>query len=223
MRAHYVPPAQLEVLLDPDATAWKSAGREELKLEGTPLGMQLTAHIRAAWAGRKIGSVEQVSVAAVHDGQVLAFRLEWSAAGGGVEPSDNHEFTDGAAVVLPSSPGAPIITMGAPGVAVNAWYWRADSEGARHVVAEGLGSSRTLDVELVRGRGAWKDGRWRVVIARALRVDTSEPIAQLEPGAETGFGVAVWDGNQGERAGIKAFSGPLWLELQLDAVPETTR
>jgi hypothetical protein len=62
-----------------------------------------------------------------------------------------------------------------------------------------------------------------VVIARALRVDTQEPIAQLEPGAETGFGVAVWDGNQGERAGIKAFSGPLWLELQLDAVPETTR
>ncbi|MBW2241895.1 MAG: hypothetical protein JRH01_07895 [Deltaproteobacteria bacterium] len=223
MRAHYVPPAQFETFLDPEAAVWKEAGREELKLEGTPLGMQLTAHIRAAWAGRKIGSVARASVAAVHDGQVLAFRLEWSAANGGREPADNHEFTDGAAVVLPSSAGAPIITMGAPGMAVNAWYWRADDERARHVVAEGLGSSRTVDVELVRGRGTWKDGRWCVVIARALRVDTQEPIAQLEPGAETGFGVAVWDGNHGERAGIKAFSGPLWHELQLDAVPETTR
>jgi hypothetical protein len=48
-------------------------------------------------------------------------------------------------------------------------------------------------------------------------------VAQLEPGAATGFGVAVWDGSGGERAGIKAFSGPLWQELQLDAMPTARR
>jgi DMSO reductase family type II enzyme heme b subunit len=223
MRARYVPTAELETLRDPEATAWKKVGSDDLKLEGTPLGMQLTAHIRAAWSERKIGSVERVSVAAVHDGRSLAIRLEWDAAKESREPADNDQFPDAAAVMLPSTPDSPIFTMGAPGQAVNVWYWRADDERARDVVAEGLGTSRTVDVELVKARGTWKEGRWRVVIARALRVDTSEPVAQLEPGARTGFGVAVWDGSRGERAGIKAFSGPLWQELQLDAMPTARR
>jgi len=223
MRARYVPTAQLEALLDPDAAGWKKVGSEDLKLEGTPLGLQPTAHIRAAWMERKIGSVARVAVAAVHDGRMLAFRLEWSAASESREPSDNDQFPDAAAVVLPSVPEAPAITMGAPGLAVNAWYWRADDERARNVIAEGLGTSRTVDGELVKGRGTWKEGHWRVVIARALRVDTQEPMAQLEPGADTGFGIAVWDGSQGERAGIKAFSGPLWLKLQIDTMPVATR
>jgi DMSO reductase family type II enzyme heme b subunit len=223
MRARYIPTAELEALRDPDAPKWKRAGSQELKLQGTPLGMQPTGHIRAAWSERKIGSVARVSVAAVHDGQVLAFRLEWSAASESREQKDNDQFPDAAAVMLPSAPNAPVFTMGAPGLAVNAWYWRADEERARNVVAEGLGTTRTLDDQLVRGRGAWKEGRWRVVIARALRVATDAPVAQLEPGAATGFGVAVWDGSGGERAGIKAFSGPLWQELQLDAMPTARR
>ena len=67
-----------------------------------------------------------------------------------------------------------------------------------------------------RGRGVWKEGRWQVVIARALRIDTKEPVAQIDVGATTGFAVAVWDGASSERGGIKAFSGD-WRELVLDA------
>jgi DMSO reductase family type II enzyme heme b subunit len=214
MRARYVPTSELEALLDPDAPEWSRAGSEDLKLEGTPLGMQPTGHIREAWSGRKIGSVARVAVAAVHDGRVLAFHLAWSAASESREPSDNDQFPDAAAVMLPSVPNAPVFTMGAPGLAVNVWYLRADDERARNVVAEGLGTSRSVDADLVKGRGTWKGGRWRVVIARALRVQSEEPIAQLEPGTTTGFGVAVWEGEHGERAGIKAFSGD-WRELRL--------
>jgi DMSO reductase family type II enzyme heme b subunit len=113
--------------------------------------------------------------------------------------------------------------MGAPGAAVNAWYWRADESGTgRHLVAEGLGTTRTLDTDIVRGAGVWKGGRWRVVIARALRVATDAPVAQLEPGTTTGFGVAVWEGEHGERAGIKAFSGD-WQDLKLDPMPTARR
>ena len=131
--------------------------------------------------------------------------------------SDTTSFPDGAAVLLPTSPAAPAITMGVPGIAVNAWYWRADeAEGGRHVVAEGLGTSRTLEAPRVRGRGVWKGGRWQVVLARSLRAESTEPLVQMEPGGTIGFGVAVWEGGHGERAGIKAFSGPLWLELRLE-------
>jgi hypothetical protein len=39
--------------------------------------------------------------------------------------------------------------------------------------------------------------------------------AQLEPGQETGFGVAIWEGSNRERAGIKAFSGD-WKPLIIE-------
>jgi DMSO reductase family type II enzyme heme b subunit len=173
--------------------------------------------------GREIGAVGSVSVSSVHDGSVLAFRLEWADAEEDAELSDTTSFPDGAAVLLPSVPGAPAMTMGAPGSAVTAWYWRADDAGGRgrHVVAEGLGTTRMVDEESVRSRGEWKEGRWRVVLARPLRVESGEPVAQLEVGAVTGFGVAVWEGSQGERAGIKAFSGD-WQELRIES-PATAR
>jgi len=98
---------------------------------------------------------------------------------------------------------------------VNAWYWRADAaDRGRHVTAEGLGTSRTLDVELVKTSGIWKEGRWRVVIARAM--DAGVPGAvRIQPGGEIGFGVAIWEGSHMERAGIKAFSGD-WKPLTID-------
>jgi DMSO reductase family type II enzyme heme b subunit len=211
----------VEALLDPDATAWRSAPPERLALEGTPLDMQPSAAIRAAWSQRRIGAIGRVAVAAAHDGRRLAFRLEWADASedrGG----DGDAFPDGAAVLLPSAPHAPVFTMGAPGMAVNAWYWRADGEHGRQVVAEGVGTTRTVDLELVRARAVWKEGRWRVVLARALRVATADPVAQLEPGAATGFAVAVWDGSAGERAGLKSYSGH-WRELRLAALPRARR
>jgi steroid C-25 hydroxylase gamma subunit len=222
MDASYVAQPGLDALLDPDSGVWRGVRSETLALEGTPLDLQPTEAIRAAWADRRIGSVERVAVAAIHDGSHLAFRLEWQSAresrGG-----DNDMFPDSASVLLPSVPHAPVITMGAPGMAVNAWYWRADDPTrGRNVVCEGLGSTRTLDTELVRAHGVWKEGRWRVVLARALRVNTSDPLAQLEPGELTGYSVAVWDGAAGERAGVKSYSGH-WRELRLAALPQSRR
>jgi hypothetical protein len=55
-----------------------------------------------------------------------------------------------------------------------------------------------------------------------MRVESSEPVAALAPGDATGFAVAVWDGSNAERAGIKAFSGD-WQELQIDALQTARR
>jgi len=111
--------------------------------------------------------------------------------------------------------------MGAVGMAVNAWYWRADENGrGRHVLAEGLGTTRTIDYELVRGNGVYRDKRWYVVITRALKVQSSENPVQLDPGQSTGFAVAVWEGGHSERAGIKSISGDDWIKLDLESAPE---
>ena len=65
-------------LLDPDDPAWARAGEDPLQLIGTPAGLQPTEAIRNTWIGRKIGAVERVQVKAVHNGELLAFRLEWA-------------------------------------------------------------------------------------------------------------------------------------------------
>jgi len=222
MRVSYVASLDLERVLDPSNDAWSATPSEEVALIGTPVGLQPTAAVRAAWTGKKIGAVERVALAALHDGKSLAFRLEWSDPTENREIADTTQFTDAAGVLLPSTAQSQVMTMGAPGAAVNAWYWRADGDQGRHVVAEGLGTSRTLDTTLVRGRGVWKEGRWHVVIARALRIDSRDPIAQLAAGEPTRFAVAVWDGASSERAGIKAFSGD-WRELVLDAAAPAGR
>jgi DMSO reductase family type II enzyme heme b subunit len=223
MRARYVSETDLEALRDPESAGWKPREALPIALMGTPLGMQPSEAIRVAWSDRRIGAVDRVRVAAAHDGRELAFHLEWADPTENGAGHDNDQFPDAAAVLLPSAPGAPLITMGQSGQAVNAWYWRADQASARNIVAEGLGTSRSVDDERVRARGVWKEGHWRVVIARALRVEGPEPVAQLRPGESGGFGVAVWDGGSGERAGIKSFSGPQWIDLQLDGLPSAGR
>jgi DMSO reductase family type II enzyme heme b subunit len=194
-----------------------------MKLEGTPLALQPTDAIRNAWMHKTIGAVSRVDVSAIHDGHVLAVRLEWEDPTENRQPGDNTDFPDAAAVLFPSVPRAPLVTMGAAAFAVNAWYWRADRETeVRHVVAEGIGTSRTVAIEASQASALWKGARWRVVITRALQVQSLDPLAQLRPGESTGFAVAIWDGAHGERGGIKAYTGPEWQPLQLEA-PKTAR
>jgi DMSO reductase family type II enzyme heme b subunit len=159
-----------------------------------------------------------VDVAAIHDGERIAFLLEWSDPVENSEITDNTAFPDGCGILFPTVPFAPMAIMGAVGMAVNAWYWRADENGrGRQLVAEGLGTTRTIDDQLVRGNGVYQNGRWRVVITRALKVESAEEPVQLRPGESIGFGVAIWEGSRDERAGLKAISGDDWIQLDLQA------
>lgn len=221
MEARYIPPTKLEVLLDPDSSVWGDAQPETLPLIGTPVGLQPTDLIRATWAYKKIGAISAVDVAAVHDGRTIALRLQWQDPNENREILDTDTFSDAVALLFPGTPGAPLAIMGTIGLPVNAWYWSADlPEQGRQVVAEGIGTTRTVDTELTKGRGMWKEGVWKVVITRPMQIQTSEPIVQIEPGKPTQVGVAVWEGSHAERGGIKAYSID-WRELKIEAVPSS--
>jgi DMSO reductase family type II enzyme heme b subunit len=221
MEARYIPPTKPEVLLDPDSPVWSESQPEILPLIGTPVGLQPTDLIRVTWAYKRIGMTSAVSVAAVHDGRTIAIRLEWQDGNENREILDTNVFADAAAILFPGVVGAPLAIMGTIGLPVNGWYWSADRQDeGRQVVAEGIGTTRTVDTDLTKGRGVWKEGVWKVVITRPLRIQTSEPIVQIEPGKPTKFGVAVWEGNNSERGGIKAYSID-WRELMIEAVPTT--
>jgi DMSO reductase family type II enzyme heme b subunit len=223
MQARYVDGIDLEQILDADSSVWRPAEPLALQLIGTPIGLQPAPAVMVTWATRRIGAVSRVEVSALHNGSEIAFRLQWEDPSEDQTLSDTTSFVDGAGILFPSVPGAPIGSMGGPKMPVNAWYWRADeNDSGRQVVAEGVGTTRPVDTSMVRGRGVWKGGDWRVVIARALRVQTSEPVAQLTPGDATQFGVAVWEGSNSERGGIKGYSIE-WQELVLEAAPTAGR
>ncbi len=218
MQVRHVPRFEVDAVLQPDAALWRAEKAEAVKLKGTPLDMQPSGAIKTSWAGKKIGAVEVVNVAAIHDGERIAFRLEWSDPIENREITDITDFPDGCGILFPAVEFAPMAVMGAVGMAVNAWYWRADENGrGRDVLAEGLGTTRTVDEELVKGNGVYVNGRWHVVITRVMKVQSTETLAQIEPGQTTGLGIAIWEGGHGERAGIKAISGDDWIKLEVEA------
>jgi len=80
--------------------------------------------------------------------------------------------------------------------------------------AIGLGSltSQPREHQTVRGHGIWADGKWRVVMVRALRT-ANERDTQFEPGGTVPVAFAIWDGAQGDRDGRKAVT--IWQRLEL--------
>ena len=79
-------------------------------------------------------------------------------------------------------------------------------------MAEGFGTMTVKPDQRADGRGAWKDGIWRVVITTPLWVE-SQGAAHLMPGGQTLVAFAVWDGGNREVGSRKAWSG--WLPLRL--------
>ncbi len=84
-----------------------------------------------------------------------------------------------------------------------------------NLIATGLGTltAQSPEHQTIKGQGIWVDGKWRVVMIRALRTD-NERDAQLTAGSTVPVAFAAWDGAQGDRDGGKAVT--VWQQLTLD-------
>jgi complex iron-sulfur molybdoenzyme family reductase subunit gamma len=204
-------------ITDPRDAAWKGVPREAVTLIGVPLGMQPSAYLTVSREQAKVGAVQKVVVGAVHDGRTVSFLLEWQDAQPDLSVTDTGTFPDGAALLFPIGDDAPLITMGAEGHPVEAWHWRADRPGRGICnVAVGLGTTRITSEDLVTANGVWESGRWSVVLSRALQVSSAQgEAAQLRVGAVGKVAFSVWEGSNGERGGLKAFS-PEWHSFTLE-------
>lgn len=209
MRSSRVP--DLQSWSEPDASAWSRVRAERVALTRTPLGLQPNPYLMTAWSTRPYGRLAALDVACVHDGDRVAFHLEWKDAS--EDLASGEAFPDAAAVALPVRGAPQLATMGAPDAPVHALHWVAGEDGVRSVLASGIGSSRPGPDVGGAARALWKDGGWRVVVSRSLAAPAEA--ASLAPGEASRIGFAVWDGANGERAGIKAFSID-WRPLELE-------
>lgn len=200
-------------LLNPAARQWTKAPAEDISLGGTPLHLQPTRYIRAAWAGKSIGAVRLLKVQAAHNRKDIVFRLEWDDETENKDHGDGSVFPDAAAVLFPLNGEAPLESMGSPEAPLNSWYWRANlPEGeAEDLIARGIGTEEVTQ-SFAQARAGWADGRWTVVLARPLVIEGEG--VQLSPGEPARVAFAVWEGSHQERAGLHSFS-KRWRELDI--------
>lgn len=101
---------------DPWSSVWDNAPAQVVPLS--------TQNIAPPFGG---GTVDTLTVRALHDGQRLFVLLEWADA----EPSETvnsaHAFADAAAVQFPANTAGsvPPFTMGGASAPVNIWQWKA--------------------------------------------------------------------------------------------------
>jgi hypothetical protein len=105
-----------EVPLDPMAAAWSQARAIEV-----PLTPQAAIMPRLSQA-----SIPTARLRSLHDGERIAFMLEWQDATRDASTNQVDRFRDAAAILLSLTPDVPNICMGAPGQLTNLWHWKAD-------------------------------------------------------------------------------------------------
>jgi DMSO reductase family type II enzyme heme b subunit len=122
-----------------------------------------------------------------------------------------YNFRDAALIQFPvkltGSSEKPHFFLGDGSHPVNLWYWMADknedsqANPVEDQNANGYKSpakNQPPDSQDVTGRGQFSNGRWRLVMKRALTTKDATNDIQLERGKLIPIAFHVWDGSNGE-------------------------
>lgn len=83
------------------------------------------------------------------------------------------------------------------------------------LIAKGFGTATTLGTQDALGKGEWKDGKWKVVLAKPMAASDDGETA-IEAGKDYSMAVAVWAGKELDAGGHKSPS-KLLLTLNVEA------
>jgi DMSO reductase family type II enzyme heme b subunit len=205
--------ASKEELLRLDSPQWSGAEEYVLEMATTPLANQPSPYIKATRDEKELGKVKEISMKCVHNGKGIFFHLKWKSEGQNLTIGDLDVFPDGVALLFPMKDDVetPIKEMGKADAPTNAWFWRADFDNKpKNQISEGLSTSLYTEESSIVASSEWKDGQWKLIIGRSFEVP--EEAAKLVAGGKKSFGIAAWEGANGERGGVKAFSKE-WRDL----------
>jgi len=193
----------LSEILAPDSAAWREMAESVVKLTPTPLDKQPSAYVQTAWQNRGHGQVVEVIVQALHNDDTLAIKLQWNAEQPNRSINDVNVYADACAILFPANgTTADLQTMGSPEQPVVAWHWRAGTDRPFAITAKGIGTVERAVEHGVQSRSRWLEGKWQVVLARALQSDAPS----MAGSAEIPVAFAVWSGAGSERGGLKSYS-----------------
>lgn len=202
-----------KALLDPTSSAWDGAKAQTFDLTPTPIALQPSPWIQGAFEKEKWGRLAKANMRMLHNGESIAVRVEWTVETPATSTTGPDEFADACAVMFPFVKDAPVV-MGSAGQWVNMWLWRADNFGPFAVTAAGIGTSERASDNALQATARYKDKSWQVVFARALEPANTRDHVPLKPGTGWQVAVALWQGANQERAGLKSYS-PHWTDLEI--------
>jgi DMSO reductase family type II enzyme heme b subunit len=140
-------------------------------------------------------------------------------------PREREVFRDSVALQFPvklkSGAKKPHFFRGDSSNPVNLWIWKSDLDDAGSNPVEDSnanGFKKPLKTQpekgqQVKGKGVWKNGRWRVVMKRPLQTEDLND-TQFEKGKMIPMALNAWDGSNGEHGMIMSLSA--WSFLYLD-------
>ncbi len=209
--------ASRDELLNLDSPVWANAKGLNLEMTATPLANQPSPYIKATRDEKEIGKVKALATKTVHNGKEVFFRFEWASPEPNTEIGDLDVFPDGVSILFAIKDGddCPIKEMGRENSPTNGWFWRADfKDKPKNQISRGLATSLYTEQSSLVSSSRWKDGTWSVIMGRTFKVSgKGEEAVQLKPGKKgKRIGFAAWEGANGERGGVKAFSKE-WREL----------
>lgn len=145
-------------------------------------------------------TVHSVQVKSVHNGQQMAVLL--------VYKDPTNDPGDGAALEFMVGDKKAHFAHGqtmaqVEGGPVNIWYWKNADSDVKDMWAKGFGTLTTQPHQDVKGKGAYKNGEWRVVFSRSMMDDDPQD-AQLPAGKFQNIAFAIWDGANNEKGAQKA-------------------
>ena len=170
-------------------------------------------------------TVTEMFVKSMHNREEVALLVTWHDPSPSIatadETGDDQGLDDALAVLFPTkiSDGAtrPYFLMGDARHAAYAWVWQASGE-VREGRAKGMTrfQEQPADAQDVRGRIAYADGRYQLLIHRSLRTEDKNDL-QLEAGAFIPIAFTAWDGSNGEVGTRCAVSTWYYLLLEKPA------
>ncbi len=138
----------------------------------------------------------------------------------GVRPPEVGTYNDGIAIQFAQAwqklpnPEKPYFIHGDIKRGTDIWKWESDAT-TKELEGRGLDAMSVRESANVKVSSAtWKDGRWQVVMKRALLTEDKEKSAQLEVGKNIPIVFFAWDGDAGEHDGKMALSTYYYLMLE---------
>ena len=196
---------------DPNAAIWNTAPQASF-----PMSPQVH------WQNRiQEVTVKDVKVRALHDGNQVAFLLEYA------DPTEDPD--DAAALEFMVGDKKAHFAHGQPmmqveGGPVNIWYWKNKDKKGVDMNAMGFGTLKVQSHQDVKATGAYSSGTWKIVFSRPLATEHAEEDTQIIPGNFINVAFAVWDGRKDgsgelvEKGSQKAVSS--WWYFRAEPPPD---
>ncbi len=111
------------------------------------------------------------------------------------------------------------VPLMAGGIAAGSIFSNARGRTVEDLNAIGFGTLTSQTHQDVDGTGSWSNGQWDVIVYRPLITSDGNDV-QFVPGGSTFFNMAVWNGEEGDRNGLKSVS-IRWRPITLEPIKYT--